>query len=307
MDQNSSESMAALYAALAKAQAEFKVAAFDKKSNYGKYASFKAIREASVESLGKHGLSVIQPVEFDGTHYTLFTVLNHSSGGSIRSSIRLILDRQNMQGLGSAVTYAKRYALASLIGVVSDDDDDANAAVGSPHQPPSDIKPKPKPAPAPAKAAPPAKPAPQNHAPADDSQLMRLDNLMAEKGISEESMTYLLQQGFKTTAKHIPQPILTEIIAFLEKPLATDAAITGWAQELINNQAEPIDTLDKISPMGIETTGKRFSEIKESKLIEMILWSRKVLKERPTRPDAAMIAQFQADATAFLKSMGTVI
>lgn len=120
-----------LFTALSKAQIDIKVAVFDKKANYGAYASFKSVVEASREALAKNGLSIIQPVSKVNDKYQLHTILAHSSGQMIKSHIELILDKNNMQGLGSAITYAKRYAWSAMVGVVSDDDDDANAASGT--------------------------------------------------------------------------------------------------------------------------------------------------------------------------------
>jgi hypothetical protein len=49
--------------------------------------------------------------------------LPHSSGEWIESTVALLLQRQDMQGLGSATTYAKRYALASMVGAVTEEGD----------------------------------------------------------------------------------------------------------------------------------------------------------------------------------------
>ncbi len=150
-----SHGLGSLALAMSKAQAEIKVAVFDKKANYGMYASFKSVREASIEALSKYQLSIFQPVHFDGTNYCLETLVIHSSGESISSKIKLLIDKQNMQGLGSAITYAKRYAWAAILGVVSDDDDDGQAASTGEVRPPAQ---KQKQAPPPAQARPPQGP-----------------------------------------------------------------------------------------------------------------------------------------------------
>lgn len=135
--------------AMSKAQAEIKVAVFDKQANYGPYASFKSVREASIDALSKNGIAVFQPVNFDGKDYFLETLLVHSSGEKITSHIKLLVDKNNMQGLGSAITYAKRYAWSAIAGIVSDDDDDGAEASKTtlPKDPP------------------PQKPPPKNYAP----------------------------------------------------------------------------------------------------------------------------------------------
>jgi len=136
-----SPTLGKLFEALAKAQAEIEVAKFDSanpffaKKTGGKlennFASMKSIDEATKKALTKNNLGVSQIVftSASGTP-SLLTVLGHSSGEFIGGEISLLLDKQNMQGLGSAVTYGKRYSKSALIGVVSDKDDDGNAAVG---------------------------------------------------------------------------------------------------------------------------------------------------------------------------------
>ena len=58
------------------------------------------------------------------------TLLLHSSGEWIKDTLSLRPAKDDAQGAGSAITYARRYSLASLVGVVADEDDDAEAAVG---------------------------------------------------------------------------------------------------------------------------------------------------------------------------------
>lgn len=126
-----SDNLNELFSALAKAQSEFKVAVFDKKSNYGPYASFKSVQDATMPALNKHGLSILQPVGIspEGRYY-ITTILGHSSGQFLAEVLPLLMDKQNMHGLGGAITYAKRYGWAATIGAAADDDDDATAAVG---------------------------------------------------------------------------------------------------------------------------------------------------------------------------------
>lgn len=128
----SPNSIGKLATAMARAQSQIKVAVFDKKANYGFYASYKSVKEACTQALSDNGIAVFQPVNFDGTNYFLETILVHSSGESISSHVKLIVDRNNMQALGSAITYAKRYAYSAIVGVVSDDDDDGNEASKEP-------------------------------------------------------------------------------------------------------------------------------------------------------------------------------
>lgn len=133
-----SENINELFTALSKAQGEFKAIPFDKVNPHfkSKYASLSATQEMVRPILAKHGLSFIQSIYTNETgRYEVHTVLAHSSGQSIRTKMDLMLGRQDMQSLGSAVTYAKRYALQAILGIAGDDDDDGNAAVQSSAQP----------------------------------------------------------------------------------------------------------------------------------------------------------------------------
>jgi hypothetical protein len=123
-------------AALAKAQAEMKNPPKDASNpHYGsKYADLASVRDAVVPVLARHGLSVAQlPCDVDGNP-ALVTILFHVSGQRIEQVVRLRVDKPTAQGLGSALTYYRRYSLQSLAGVVGDDDDDGNAASQQPQR-----------------------------------------------------------------------------------------------------------------------------------------------------------------------------
>lgn len=92
-----------------------------------KYSTMMYIVETCRPILHANGLSFTQLVGIDGT---VTTVLMHTSGQYLCSSL-LIKGEQTPQGIGSAITYAKRYSLSSMLGIVSDDDDDANIAHGN--------------------------------------------------------------------------------------------------------------------------------------------------------------------------------
>lgn len=125
-----------LAAALSKAQAEIGSAEIDSHASINQsfkysYASLTAVRDCSKLALSKYGLAVIQaPYSVEGKRF-LETLLVHSSGEWISSDIELIITKNDMQGLGSAITYARRYALSSMLGIVNDEDDDGNVASGT--------------------------------------------------------------------------------------------------------------------------------------------------------------------------------
>ena len=95
-----------------------------------KYAPLDAIIDATRPILKKHGLAVIQqPLFSEGTAGVETTII-HEGGYSSTSTLLLPLKDQSPQGVGSAITYARRYALAAVLGIASEDDDDGNISTG---------------------------------------------------------------------------------------------------------------------------------------------------------------------------------
>lgn len=97
-----------------------------------RYADLNAIYEAAREALARHDLAVVQTMQpTDGTRAHVRTTLLHKSGEWIAGELVMPLDRQGgAQGMGSAITYARRYSLSAIVGIVTEDDDDGNAAQG---------------------------------------------------------------------------------------------------------------------------------------------------------------------------------
>jgi len=117
--------------ALAKAQAEMTNPAFDKMNPHfkNKFASLAAIRNAVVPILSKHGIAITQELCNNDGMVGCITTLFHKSGQYRESRPFYIpVTKQDAQGYCSASTYARRYSLQSVCGVVGDEDDDGNAA-----------------------------------------------------------------------------------------------------------------------------------------------------------------------------------
>lgn len=95
-----------------------------------KYADLAAVWEAIKEPLKNHGFSVIQSPDFEGESMWLKTIVLHESGESVEGRYPLRPTKQDPQGYGSALTYARRYSLSAMLGVVADIDDDGNEASG---------------------------------------------------------------------------------------------------------------------------------------------------------------------------------
>ncbi|MCS7270871.1 MAG: ERF family protein, partial [Gemmataceae bacterium] len=128
-----SASLSALAKALARAQAEMKNPPKDRINPHyrSKYADLATVRDWILPVLNRHGLSVIQlPCERDGRP-ALFTLLLHESGEYVGACVPLRPVKDDPQGMGSALTYARRYALQAIAGVAGEDDDDGNTASGN--------------------------------------------------------------------------------------------------------------------------------------------------------------------------------
>jgi len=93
-----------------------------------KYADLAAVVEAVVPALNAAGVAVLQGPEFDGEMVTVETMLIHESGASCSSRMSIRPAKLDAQGVGSAVTYARRYALLAITGAAPIDDDGAAAS-----------------------------------------------------------------------------------------------------------------------------------------------------------------------------------
>ncbi len=100
-----------------------------------KYADLGAVWEAVRGPLGDNGFGIIQAPQFEGETMFLETILLHQSGERMTSRYPLRPAKQDPQGFGSAITYAKRYAISAMLGVIADEDDDGNAASNGNHKP----------------------------------------------------------------------------------------------------------------------------------------------------------------------------
>lgn len=138
-----------LAAALAKAQGAMKGALKDSENPHfrSRYADLAAVWDACREPLTANGLSVVQCPGRDGEEVTVTTMLLHASGQVLSSTLGVRPFKPDAQGIGSAITYLRRYALAAMVGIAPEDDD-GEAAVGrgkgpaaqAPPPPPKPVK-----------------------------------------------------------------------------------------------------------------------------------------------------------------------
>ena len=121
------------FKAMAAAQAEMKPVYKDAKNDAfkgSKYATLAAVCEVVIPIMSKHGLAVLQAPGSANGEVTVETIIGHASGTMMRTSLALKPTKADPQGVGSAITYGRRYALLSLAGVAPEDDD-GNAASAS--------------------------------------------------------------------------------------------------------------------------------------------------------------------------------
>jgi hypothetical protein len=131
-----STSIQALAVALCKVQREIDDPTKNKKADAGKrvyrYADLVQVLDVVRPALTAHGFAVTQmPCEYEGQP-AVTTLLLHESGEWLESVFRLRPVQADPQSVGSALTYARRYALLALCGIAADDDDDAQRASSSP-------------------------------------------------------------------------------------------------------------------------------------------------------------------------------
>ena len=134
-----------IFTALAKAQAEMENVAKDRENPHfrSRYATLSGVLDEVRGKLAKHGISIWQaPVNGDGSNVGIVTRLGHASGQWIESALYVQPTKFDAQGVGSVLTYLRRYSLMAVAGV-GPEDDDGNAAVGKPEG-----RPQPRPQPA---------------------------------------------------------------------------------------------------------------------------------------------------------------
>lgn len=115
-----------LFAALSVAQGEMRGALKDADNPFfrSRYADLESVWEACRGPLSRNGLSVVQTTEFDPVAgICVVTTLGHSSGQWIRGTLPTMAVKQDPQGIGSSISYSRRYALAAIVGIYQTDDD----------------------------------------------------------------------------------------------------------------------------------------------------------------------------------------
>ena len=126
-----SENISELAVALAKAQAETGIVIRDAVNPFfkSKYATLASVWEAVRPALTKNGLSIVQMPSHDEYGYYVETMLIHGSGQWIKNRTYMKVVKDDPQGVGSLISYARRYALQAMT-MVCPEDDDGEVAMG---------------------------------------------------------------------------------------------------------------------------------------------------------------------------------
>lgn len=127
-----SPTLGALAKALAAAQAELEDAKKDSVNPHFKnrYSSLGSVRAELKKVLPRHGFATPQTtIPHGDAGVCVVTWLLHESGEWLCGELFIPVSKKDAQGFGSALSYARRYALAAIVGITSDEDDDAEQAV----------------------------------------------------------------------------------------------------------------------------------------------------------------------------------
>ena len=128
--------MSAAIKALVKAQTEMGAVIKNAANPHlkSKYADLGSVLDACAAALHGNGFAIVQPCGKDDQGQFVETVLAHESGEQLASRVYLVIGKNDMQGYGSAVTYARRYGLMAMAGIAPEDDDGTAAVVAAPRQ-----------------------------------------------------------------------------------------------------------------------------------------------------------------------------
>jgi len=131
---NLDHSNAALFAALALAQAEVENATKGSVNPHFKsrYADLAEVLNTVRPVFAKHGIAIIQSTGFSDGLVSVTTALVHKEGGYVTSVASCTPAKVDAQGVGAATTYLRRYSLAAATGVAQEDDDGQSAAHNRP-------------------------------------------------------------------------------------------------------------------------------------------------------------------------------
>jgi len=128
---NKSEQINELAVAMAVAQGELENASKNANNPHfkSKYADLAEVLNTVRPVFASHGLSIVQMPSFESGMARVETILMHKSGQWLSNIASAPVGKQDAQGVGSVITYLRRYSVAAFAGIAQEDDD-ANASIG---------------------------------------------------------------------------------------------------------------------------------------------------------------------------------
>ncbi len=212
---NKSESIKEIAMAMAKFQAEIKNPTNSANNPFfkSKYAPLNEILNDVRPLLSKYGLSVLQMPSGDDQEVHITTLLMHESGEWIESCpLKMKPAKNDPQGIGSAITYGRRYALAAILGISSEDDDDGNVAThGKPEPTKSESTQRPQAAP---QSSDKPKQAPANGNKASDAQVKAIWAIGKKANVSED---YIKAEYGVESIKDLTKDQASQLITDMQK------------------------------------------------------------------------------------------
>jgi len=199
-----------------------------------KYVTLDAIMDAISEPLTKCGLAITQTIDITNTDKpinVLETNLLHISGEWISGRQILNPVKDDPQSMGSAITYARRYGLCAILGIVADEDDDAITATK-----PEPVKSTATAVKDTAKPVSPTAETPQKSEKVEGITLPQTKKIHAtakEKGLSPEEARAYMQKTFnKSSTKELTKDEASTMIEFLNEIKPDDMPLVRAAKEM---------------------------------------------------------------------------
>ncbi len=217
---NKSESITNLIGALTTFQGKMTAVKKDATNPFykSKYATLDTIWETIRKPLSENGLSIAQTMNLLDGKSVLETTLYHTSGEWINGTQLVNPVKDDPQSLGSAISYARRYSLSAILGIVADEDDDANVAT----------KPEPKQS---VKAT--SQSTETKSVDATEAQIKKIYATAKEKQLSsEEAKEYIKRKFNKTSTKELTQQEASTMIEYLNEIKPGEASLVRAAKEL---------------------------------------------------------------------------
>ena len=240
---NKSESIKSLADALSKAQSSFLPVKRTEQVSYQttrglkkyKYAPLPNVLESIHKALSDNGLAISQVPKIEGEKVVIETAIIHSSGEWLSGDMVVCNDNLPPQEKGSALTYTRRYALSSILGLAADEDDDAEIATAQATKPETKLEPKSK---VPEKDNTPSVGKP-SEPPISAAQTKKIYASVKEKGITaDQAKAYLKQVFNKMSTKELT---ISEASKLIEDIEAGKLKKGGLVEEALKLGAEIIE------------------------------------------------------------------